>query len=151
MYHKHKIDFGNALLTATPSLISGDTPSVYPLLRVSIHPCHTFPIKFRCVFKQKSFWLALLGLLCSAPIRVRPLMRWLALHARDTGQRLGGGGGAVALALLGLLHLARIRFRLLKCLLALRARLHCTLAAQSKDGGVQQSSLHLAYIRGDAG
>ncbi len=34
-------------------------------------------------------------LLCLAPVGVRPLMRWLALRARNPGQ---GGGGSAALA-----------------------------------------------------
>jgi hypothetical protein len=57
-------------------------------------------------------WLALLGSLCSARIRVRPLTRRLALHARDTGGRGGGEGRSLRsarfaqLALLGLLRLA---------------------------------------------
>jgi hypothetical protein len=34
--------------------------------------------------------LVLLGLLCSAGIKVRLLMRWLALRVRNAGQRWGG-------------------------------------------------------------
>jgi hypothetical protein len=40
-----------------------------------------------------SAWLALLGLLCLACVKDRPLAHWLALHAWDTGQRWGGGQG----------------------------------------------------------
>ncbi len=36
-------------------------------------------------------WLVLLGLLCSGCVKVKPLMRWLALRTRNTGQRWKGG------------------------------------------------------------
>jgi hypothetical protein len=73
---------------------------------------------FVCVFmctKHKTpnkshSWLAPLGSLCLARVRVRPLTLRLALRARDTGRRgEGGGRGArfARLASLGLLRMAR--------------------------------------------
>ncbi len=40
---------------------------------------------------RHSAWLALLGLLRLAGVKVRPLTCWLALHICDTGRRWGGG------------------------------------------------------------
>jgi hypothetical protein len=41
-------------------------------------------------------WLALLGLLCLAGIKVRPLTRWLLLRICNAGQRWGGGAATLA-------------------------------------------------------
>ncbi len=54
----------------------------------------TCPFLFVLMHKTPNIshsWLALLGLLCSVCIRVRPLMWWLTLRTHDTGRRGGGG------------------------------------------------------------
>ncbi len=78
-------------------------------------------------------WLALLGSNCSACVRVRPLMRQLALCTCGPGQRWGGGGAA-ALALLGL------RWGQATDALACTGRSR----PMSKMGEEQMRSIHLA-------
>jgi hypothetical protein len=85
----------------------------------------------------------------SARVRVRPLTRWLALRARDTWRRWGGGSGAcfAGIALLGsrrvqaadaLARAARLRPRA-KIRGGNGRRLRCTLVAQGKRVGVGTS------------
>ena len=92
-------------------------------------------------------WLAPLGSLCSARVRVRPLTHRLALRARDTGRRGGGGRGArfARHASLGSLCLAR--FARLASLGSRRVQAADASARparsrpRAKMGGVQWSSL----------
>ncbi len=111
-------------------------------------------------------WLALLGSLCSAHVRVRLLTHWLALRTCDTGQRWGGGQWRLLclacfawLALLGsrpvqaadaLAHAARLRPRAKMgggklCLACLGFRLRSRLRANM--GGWQWPSAHAACLQ----